>query len=180
MKSLVFDTETTGLIKNSLQNLKRQPHIIEFFGLTIDNQVLKGQAELPSFHLLFRQERKLTEEIVRITGITDAILEGASTFAEKAEELKTFIESHDEVIAHNATFDTSMIDIEMSRCNLKVKWPKLICTVEATEWFKGHRLKLIDLHEFLFGERFEGAHRAENDVRALARCVEQLKTMGHI
>jgi DNA polymerase III epsilon subunit-like protein len=106
------------------------------------------------------------------------MLADAPKFSEKAEELKALIESHDEVIAHNATFDMTMVDNEMKRCGLTVNWPTVICTVEATEFMKGHRLKLANLHELLFGEVFLGAHRAENDVRALARCLLQLRAMG--
>lgn len=176
MKYLVFDTETTDLIKNTLMPLDRQPFIIEFFGLTMDNEM----NETDKFSSLFNHGKKLGADTVRITGITDDVIKEAPKFKDKAVDLKHYIESHDYAIAHNATFDRDMVDVEMARVGLKVEWPQLICTVEATEYIKGHRLKLADLYELLFGERFEGAHRAENDVRALARCAKELIKTGII
>jgi DNA polymerase III epsilon subunit-like protein len=92
--------------------------------------------------------------------------------------LKKFIEGHDEVVAHNLSYDKSMVDCEMKRAGLTVDWPELICTVEATEHIKGHRLNLTSLHELLMGEAFSGAHRAEADVRALANCFRALRETG--
>ena len=174
MKTLIIDTETTGLIKNSLQPLERQPHIVELFALSLD----KDNEE--KFHSFFKQSVKLSEEIIRITGINDAMLVDAPFFSESAENIKLMIEGHNEVIAHNAAFDTGMIDLEMKRAGLTVTWPKIICTVESTIHIKGHRLKLSDLHQVLFGEDFDGAHRAESDVRALRRCVLKLRELEMI
>jgi len=88
------------------------------------------------------------------------------------------IEVHDEIVAHNMSYDKAVIDFEMKRLGKKIRWPDLICTVESTEYMKGHRMNLATLHEFLFGEPFAGAHRAENDVRATTRCFLQLREMG--
>jgi DNA polymerase III epsilon subunit-like protein len=177
MKTFVFDTETTDLVKNRLLPLERQPRIIEFFGLMLDNE---GK-ELSAHHFLIDPERKLSEETRRITGIQESDLVGKPSFSSEprlAQEIKSLIESADEVVAHNLSFDKSMVDIEMKRLNLSLRWPRLICTVEATEHIKGFRLSLSSLHELLFGEAFTGAHRAENDVRALARCFVQLRATG--
>ena len=174
MRTLVFDTETTGLIKNMLQPLDRQPHIIEFFALSLNS----AGSELETFHYLFNPGIKLDNIITEITGITSEMLKDEKSFSAIAQHLLELIEVHDEVVAHNLSFDKAMIDIEMKRCGKKVKWRDLICTVEATEYKKGHRLKLEALHEMLFGEGFDSAHRAENDVRALARCFNELRKMG--
>ncbi len=39
---------------------------------------------------------------------------------------------------------------------------------------KGHRLKMMQLYELLFGEQFADAHRARNDVQALRRLAVEL------
>jgi DNA polymerase-3 subunit alpha len=41
-------------------------------------------------------------------------------------------------------------------------------------------MKLADLHEFLFGEGFEDAHRAKSDVMATVRCFIELCKRGDI
>jgi DNA polymerase-3 subunit alpha len=73
-----------------------------------------------------------------------------------------------------------MINNEMRRLGLTVAWPRVICTVEETEHLKGHRLKLSDLYELLFGEKFANAHDAKADVEALAKCYFELVKRGEI
>ena len=90
------------------------------------------------------------------------------------------IEGADEVVAHNLAFDKAMLDFEFMRLDTELKWPAMICTVEATRHLKGHRLNLMALYEMLFSERFTEAHRAENDVRALARCFLKLRENGAV
>jgi DNA polymerase III epsilon subunit-like protein len=171
MKTLVFDTETTDLISAKMMPLHKQPRIIEFFGLSIDEE---GN-EISEHHFLFDPEQKLSQTIKSITKIDDEMLKGQPKFSEKAEEIKSLLESHNCIVAHNLSFDRTMVELEMRRCSKLVKWSRLICTVESTEHIKGYRLNLNALHEFLFGEEFTGAHRAEQDVRALARCYVELK-----
>lgn len=177
MKTLIFDTETTGLIRNSLIPLERQPKIIEFFGMTIDENFM----EISNFTRLYNPGFSLDPEIVRITGITDEMLVDVPALnAERFTELKQFIEGHDEVVAHNLRFDRDMISLEMRRAEASLVWPKQICTVEATIHYKGFRLNLRALHSLLFEEEFAGAHRAEADVRALARCFIELRKRGEV
>jgi len=173
MKTLVIDCETTGLVKNRLVPLARQPKVIELFGLTVEEE-----DEVLAFSSLFNPGHGVDADTTRITGITDNMLAEAESFAEKAQAIKDAIERHDEVVAHNLSFDKTMIDLEMERVGLTIEWPQLICTVEATVHLKGHRLNLNALHHFLFDEEFTGAHRAENDVRALARCFKELRKRG--
>ena len=169
IKTLVFDCETTGLLANSLLPLDRQPKIIEFSSLTLEEE--KEEA----FSKLFNPGFTLEKIITSITGLTDADLSAAPAFAERAKEIKTLIESADEVVAHNLSFDKAMIDNEMNRAGLAVKWPALVCTVEQSEHYLGFRLNLSKLHENLFGEVFSGAHRAGADVKALARCFREMR-----
>jgi DNA polymerase III epsilon subunit-like protein len=174
VRTLIFDTETTDLIKNKLQPLERQPHIIEFFGLSMDAE---GH-ECNSLGQLFDPGIPLSDVTQRITGIKPEDLRGKPNFAANAAEIKKFIEGHDEVVAHNLSYDKAMVDFEMKRAGIEVEWPELICTVEATEHIKGYRLNLTSLHELLMGEAFSGAHRAEADVRALANCFRALRETG--
>lgn len=174
-RAMLFDTETTGLIKNGAQRIDKQPHIIELFGLTLNESL----EETATWQSLFSHHKPLDDIIVKITGITDEMIKDAPKFYTKAEELKAFIESCDAVVGHNLTYDMDMVNTEMERSNLKVNWPaNRICTVEQTEWIKGYRLSLGALHEYLFGTGFKDAHRAESDVRAMARCYIELVKRG--
>ena len=174
MRTLVLDTETTALIKNKLQPLDRQPRIIEFFALSLDS----AGDELDKFSYLFNPGIKIDEKITEITGIKQDMLNDQKPFSSIAQHILELIEVHDEIVAHNMSYDKAVIDFEMKRLGKKVRWPELICTIESTEYMKGHRMNLRSLHEFLFGEPFENAHRAENDVRATAKCFLELRKMG--
>lgn len=176
MLTLVFDTETTDLIKNKLLPLDRQPHIIEFFGVSLDLEF----NQLETYHFMFKPPIKLSDEVKRITGIDEEMLADKPAFASAAQQIKDIIEKHDEVVAHNLSYDMGVVDFEMKRNGLDIIWPIPTCTVEGTEHLKGHRLSLTALHELLFGEKFEGAHRAENDVEALVYCFKQLRSIGEI
>ena len=172
MKTLVFDTETTGFLKNKMVPLTDQPKIIEYFGVSLD----KDFVEVSTRHELFNPQEKLPLKIVQITGITDDDLKNSEPFTlERAQALKEHIESHDEIVAHNLSFDMGMFNVEMQRHNLEINWPAKICTVESTNHIKGFRLSLAKLYEELFDDAFDGAHRAEADVRALARCFKKLR-----
>jgi DNA polymerase III epsilon subunit-like protein len=186
MKVLIFDTETDGLIANSAVPLVKQPRIIEMFALTLE-QVGEGEAvtfdELAAFQAMFNTERVVPEKITEITGITAADIADKPTFRTHSDEVVKLIESVDRVVAHNLSFDASLVEWELERAGLltrPVRWPEKVCTVEATEYFHGYRLSMKALYKELFGEEFEDAHRAEPDARALTRCYCELVKRGVI
>jgi len=175
--ALVFDVETSGLIKNRSIPLDQQPEVCEFYASLVD---LKTGEIISELDLLVKPSKQMSYDVVRIHGITNEMVAKARPFKDYASAIKKMIEAAPSVIAHNLSFDTEMIDIEMERCGLKVEWPRKICTVEQTVCIKGYRLNLSSLHEQLFGEKFSGAHRAKVDVAALTRCCVKLKEEGLI
>ncbi|MCX7124098.1 MAG: 3'-5' exonuclease [Gammaproteobacteria bacterium] len=182
-KFLLLDCETTGLVRNRTLKLERQPEIIEFYACLANLKTGKVTKEFNSF---LKPAKELSDTpapgdrktITEITGITNAMLKDAPTFKEKSAEIIKLIESAPCVIAHNASFDREMCDIEAERIGRKIKWPRVLCTVEQTISMKGYRLSLSALHQELFGEPFTGAHRAKIDVEALARCCKELLKRG--
>lgn len=178
MRAFVFDTETSGLIDTHRIPLAKQPSIIEFYGALIDP--LSGD-KFSEIDRLIKPPKAISDEIVKITGITNEMLEAAPAFGFVADDIKKAIEAADLVIAHNLSFDMEITDLEFERLGGKVVWPRMrICTVEQTVHLKGHRLKLMDLHELLFKRKFEEAHRARNDVEALITCVVELYRRGEL
>jgi DNA polymerase III alpha subunit (gram-positive type) len=109
------------------------------------------------------------------TQLTNDLLMNAPPFSEVAEPIKAHLEGAPLLIAHNATFDKEMIDIEMERIGKQVAWPPMLCTTEQTMHLKGYRLSLTELHQHLMGQPFMGAHRAKNDVLALVQCCIELR-----
>lgn len=177
MKHLLIDCETTGLIQNRLRPLAKQPFIIEFCGITFDDE---GK-ELQELSFLCDPGFPIDSTIQRITGLKPSDLNGQPRFAAFGAEICQLLEAADVLVAHNLSFDRSMLELEFRRANVAPAWPAtLCCTVEQTEHLAGHRLKLSDLHQRLFGEPFAGGHRARTDVLALSRCYFELLRRGEI
>lgn len=174
------------MIANHSKKLPEQPSIIEFYGCLVDLET--GAFVCDPLNLLIKPPRPLSDipplgekrTVTQITGITNAMLEGAPPFRDCAEQIKSFILQAQLIAAHNLSYDMEMIDIEYERLNQKLAWPRGICTVEQTVHLKGVRLSLSALHEYLFSEKFIDAHRAEADTKALVRCLRELYRRGDI
>lgn len=178
--AIVFDTETTGFISSADAPLHTQPKIIELFALKIDDTTLEIKGEL---EFLVDPKTPLEEEIIKVTGLKDEDLKGRGEFAFHAGKVQNFWLGERNAVGHNITFDCDMIEIEMRRLGLlnRFPWtPVRHCTVEASEHYMGRRLKLIDLHTYLFGHGFEQAHRARNDVMATYKCLAEMHRRGDI
>jgi DNA polymerase-3 subunit epsilon len=104
IRSVLFDTETTGL----------EPllgdRVIEVAAVELANDLPTGR----HFHALIHPDRDIPEEVVRIHGITLDKLLGAPRFHEIADELLDFL-GDGMLVAHNATFDFRFLNAELSR-----------------------------------------------------------------
>lgn len=177
---IIWDTETTGLVKPSTVPLSEQPKIIEFAGIKVDNKTLKEVARL---EFLVNPEQILDPIITKITRITDAMLEKEEPFIAHYEELADFYVGETHMAAHNLGFDRDMLTFDLTRIDKlrNFPWPmRHICTVEASYPIRNHRLKLSMLHEIVKGAQHKEAHRAMADVEALTECVRWLKKKGYI
>lgn len=195
MKYFIFDTETTGLLGNRALPLEKQPQVIEFYGMVIDESDDGNNwelvDELDTFFANTTGKRldvpftaKSPKSIATITGITDEMLkdEGAKRpTRDDIQRIQDMLDKSDAIVAHNLSFDIGMMDVEAKRLGKMFDYPKRrICTVLETMQLRGHRLNLSALHELLFGEKFAGAHRAKVDVGALGRCVRELIKRGEL
>lgn len=175
MYALIFDTETDDLIRTLAAKIDRQPQILS---LDYDVVNLKDGVSQSKNAFLFKPTRSITEEMTKIHGISDETVKDAPRFSERSYLLKKIFEETPIVIAHNAKFDVDMVNIEMQRCDITVRWPRVLCTVEQTIWLQGYRLSLTNLYKELFGTEFEGAHSSEGDVAALTKCCVELFKRG--
>ena len=179
MSYIFFDTETTGLPKPDAAPLRDQPQIIEFAGIRTDDDF----NEVARFEFLCNPGCPLPEEIVKITGITDADLADKLPFVTHLPALSEFFLGTRSMVAHNLAFDKSLLKFELLRLGkeLAFPWPpNQICTVEASYGIKNRRLRLYELHEMACGERHKDAHRAMADVEALLRVARWLRQEGHL
>ncbi|MBL3676476.1 MAG: 3'-5' exonuclease [Alphaproteobacteria bacterium] len=179
MKALIFDTETTGLLPPSIARDNYQPRIIEFFGHIIDDD----GSSIRELEFFCNPGIEISEEITSITGIKKSDVVDAPPFSHYAESVRGLLQDADAIVAHNLAYDWKMLDLELSRCGAgaDLGWPKIrICTVKESLFYKGYRLNLNALHEFLFGCRFSGSHRARTDVGALTRCYIEMRKRGDL
>jgi DNA polymerase III alpha subunit (gram-positive type) len=175
--AVAFDTETTGLIDNQTIKIDKLPEVIEFYGCLFN---LEDGAILEELDYLIKPKGSLNLEITKLKTINEDMVKDELPFTAYAKSIKSLLEKAPLVIGHNLSFDKEIIDVEMKRLGMNIDWPRGICTVEQTVYLKGFRLSLSALHELLFGEAFEGAHRAKVDVMATVRCACELYKRGDL
>jgi DNA polymerase-3 subunit epsilon len=104
IRSVLFDTETTGL----------EPllghRVIEVAALELLNDLPTGR----QYHALIHPQRDIPDDATRIHGFTLADLEGKPCFAEIVDDLLDFF-GDAQLIAHNAPFDFAFLDTEFER-----------------------------------------------------------------
>ena len=173
----IFDTETTGLCVPMANDLDKQPHIAEIYVMKVIQKSNKSIEKIDELELLLKPPIELSKEITKITGITNKMVEKEPTFRKKYLEIAEFFTGVDRMVAHNMTYDRNLLLFELARIDkqLNFPWPiQHVCTVEKSMKIEQRRMSLINLHKELLGYEFETAHRARNDVEALARVYEQM------
>jgi DNA polymerase-3 subunit epsilon len=103
-RSVVFDTETTGL---SPQNGDR---IIEIGCVELLDLIPTGKV----LHTLINPERPIPEDATQIHGITNADVKEKPVFSEVIKEICEFL-GDAEIVAHNASFDMAFMHAEFDR-----------------------------------------------------------------
>lgn len=169
---LVFDNETTGLTLHPQADVRKQPKMIEFGGLLLSRT---DGSIIEEFSILIDPREPLEAIITKITGLTDADLAGAPTFAEALPQLRRIFESCDAVIAHNLPFDKAIVLGELARNSItEFPWPgRELCTVGLYKEQWGRNPKMLELYEVVMGKPLGQTHRALDDALALAEIVRK-------
>jgi DNA polymerase III epsilon subunit-like protein len=173
MTIIFLDTETTNLLAVEAADLKNQPYIVEIYLLITDMNL----EPLDEYHTLVKPPISIPQNVIDIHGITDERVAGQKPFAGIFRQLATMFRDSLYMIGHNLQFDKRMLEYELQRINkvTNFPWPIYnVCTVEEIQKIKGHRMSLSDLHEELFGQRFEAAHSAKADTQALLRVYKEM------
>jgi DNA polymerase III epsilon subunit-like protein len=175
MIAIIFDTETTGLIENPARKLEKQPEIISFASQKIN---LATGEYFESYEKLFRPLNLISNEITKITGISNDLVEHEHTFDYYIDDVIQILEAAPLLIGQNLGFDMDMVELECRRYKRKIIWPRTMDIVQNTIHLKGYRLSLTNLHLELFGKAFEGAHKANVDVAITCKCAIELYKRG--
>jgi DNA polymerase III epsilon subunit-like protein len=194
IRTLVFDTETTGMVDwKHLNDHTKQPYIVQIAAVLYD-----GRAPVAQMSVIVTPRRDsgqsvpIPEVVSAIHGITNERAEHVGL--PRGIALRMFsalILRADRIVAHNMSFDQTMLEAEWKRDPSAIPplWDKIprICTMRAAapvckipglygiKW-----PKLIEAHQHFLGCGFEGAHDALADVQACARVLWALEDGGHI
>lgn len=111
---VVVDTETTGLSSTA--------RLVEIGALH-----LRGGAVVGRFQTLVDPEEPIPRSVIRVHGITDAMVRGAPTARDAIRDWLRFVGSRP-VVAHNASFDLRIFAQELTRVGLPKPGVAFWCT----------------------------------------------------
>lgn len=179
--TMLFDLETTGLLRPEIANISNQPRIIEIclFILDANNKIINKQTSLIDPGL--DEGVRISKEVTKNTNITAKMLRNKPKFEDFCENLWLIIASCKRIVAHNVMFDVGVLDYEFQRYGKHIhSWPELICTVEHSECLFGKRPKMSELYTFCTDKPYKQSklHRAEYDTELLYESYLHLLKMG--
>lgn len=119
MRSIVLDTETTGL------DPKRGHRLVEIGAVELNNHVPTGKV----YHQYINPQRDMPVEAYRVHGLSMEHLEKFPPFEKIVQDFLLFI-SDDPLVIHNARFDMGFINHELGMLGLDpVPFDRAIDTV---------------------------------------------------
>lgn len=192
----IFDSETTGLPepRGIPATDPRYPHLVQLAGIALD---IDTEREMGSFEVIVTPDgyeipagmaHGITQEQALRVGVPLRLAVALYTNFRRRSTV---------VVGHNVEFDLGIMAAALHRVSangVDTGSQRVTCTMTiSTDLVKlpptermvkagyGHKHKLpnlTELHQFLFGEGFDGAHSALADVRATARCLLELRRRG--
>ncbi len=152
-----FDLETTGLSC-------KYDSIIEFGAVRIKNQQVVDRLQL-----FIKPPITIPPFITKKTGISNAMVANAKTFAEAIDEILAYI-GDNVLVAHNATFDYHFLNAELARIGRPPLTNTIIDTLDMSRAVlkerRAYRLGNLSRHYHVVYDE-ENAHRADYDAEAL-------------
>ncbi|MCX7695624.1 MAG: PolC-type DNA polymerase III [Caloramator sp.] len=163
---IVFDIETTGFNPQT-------DEIIEIGAVKINNYQI-----IDRFSVLINPEREISDEIQKLTGITNEMVKDKETIVDILPKFIEFI-GDGVLVAHNAKFDTGFLREKFKKFNLQFNY-SILDTLPLARWLlpdlKRHKLNIIAEH---LGISLENHHRAVDDAEATAhiflKFIDMLK-----
>ena len=166
MKEIVLDTETTGL------SVKDGHRIVEIGCIELDDLIPTKNV----FHCYLNPERKVSESALKVHGYTDEFLSNKKKFIDVVDDFLKFIDGK-KIIIHNADFDISHLNNELSLINKKIiSKENVIDTLEiARNKFPGSGISLDALcKRFRIDNTRRKTHTALLDCELLSKVYINL------
>jgi DNA polymerase-3 subunit epsilon len=163
---VMIDFETTGLSPEQGDRITEVAALRIVDGRVVDRYVslINCSVRIPSF-------------ITGLTGITQAMLDGAPPVAQVLPRLLEFI-GNDALSAHNASFDEKFLRAESARLGMACGHQGLVCSLKLSRRvFPGMSSYKLGMLSTALGIRFNSAaHRAEADAEVAAQLLVHI---GH-
>ncbi|MDH5345103.1 MAG: 3'-5' exonuclease, partial [Gammaproteobacteria bacterium] len=114
--------------------------------------------------------RSIPPNIIRLTGISPAMVESAPYFADVADDFEAFM--RDAIfVAHNVEFDYGFIAAEFARLGRPFRYPKLCTCASMRKLWPGHRSYSLEALCRAFDVPLKQHHRALCDAEAAAELL---------
>lgn len=174
MRKIFVDTETTGI---SVTNGHR---IIELGAIEVDSKITKKN----SFHCYLNPERLIDPHAIKVHGITDEFVANKPKFKDITSDFIDFVHGA-ELIMHNASFDQSFIDNELSLAGSDYKLEE-ICKITDTlkiarELHPGENNSLDGLcSRYSVNELDRSFHGALLDAEILSQVYSKIFQTNHL
>ena len=183
---LIFDTETTGLPKNwnaPITDVDNWPRMVQISWQIHD---INGDLIEVKNYIIKPEGYDIPYAVIKIHGITtERANKTGVDLIFVLNEFNAALEKTKFVIGHNIGFDNNIIGAEFIRKNINTSlstFDTIDTKNESTDYCElpGGRNgkykwpKLEELHEKLFGKKFDSAHNSAADVEATTRCFFEL------
>ncbi len=132
MREIILDIETTGL------DHKEGHRVIEIGCIELNSKEVGA-----SYHQYINPSKILTDDNIKIHGITNEYLIDKPHFDEIADDFLTFVKDS-AIIAHNASFDIGFLNYELEKLSKpKIVKERVIDTIKiARQRFPGQQVSL--------------------------------------
>ncbi|OUW68694.1 MAG: DNA polymerase III subunit epsilon [Candidatus Pelagibacter sp. TMED202] len=172
MREIILDIETTGL------EYKEGHRVIEIGCIELNNKEVGA-----SYHQYINPSKTLTEDNIKIHGITNEYLTDKPLFDEIADDFLAFIRESP-IIAHNASFDVGFLNFELEKLSKpKIAKVRVIDTmIVARQRFPGQQISLNALIKKLKINTFinRDQHGALKDAKLLTDVYLELQGINQI
>ena len=155
---VVVDVETTGG--------RGDNHRVTEIGAV---KVIDGRV-VERYQTLLNPQRTIPPNIIRLTGITPAMVADAPSFADIADDFETFMDGAI-FVAHNVEFDYGFIAREYARLGRAFRFPKLCTCASMRRLYPGHRSYSLAALCSQFDISLRQHHRALCDAEAAAELL---------
>jgi len=185
---LIFDTETTGLPKNrgnNVHDVRTWPRLVQIAWLLCNSE---GEAVGKDSIIIRPDNFMIPVRAADVHGITtESAMRSGIPLREALAAFRAAAAQSTCAVAHNLEFDSAVVAAECSRVGMKnpLYGMPSICTMQASVRLcrirrpGGYKWPtLTELHMTLFGADYAGAHCAENDAAACARCFFEMRRRG--